>query len=65
MADIRQAAEWLKEGKRIRRSIWKPTGGWPRYISADQGDDVVREDTDCRFEFYLYDLIACDWEIVE
>jgi hypothetical protein len=61
MADIKQAA---KEGKKIRRSIWNPTGGWPVYIVADQ-DGVMREDTGCQFDFYRSDLLAEDWEIAE
>jgi hypothetical protein len=60
--DIRQAAEWLKEGKKVRRVLWNPLGGWPVYIVANEGDDVVREDTGVHFVFSCNDLIACDWD---
>jgi hypothetical protein len=63
VADIKQAATWLKEEKKVRRTLWKPDGGWPLYVVANEGDCVVREDTGCRFDFFTYDLAADDWEI--
>ena len=65
MADILQAAKWLGEERKIKRQLWKPTEGWPLYIAANEGDKVVREDIGSRFDFYLYDLLADDWEIAE
>lgn len=65
MADIKQAAEWLKQREKIRRALWKPTGGWPIYVVANEGDCVVREDTGSHFSFYSYDLAAEDWELAE
>jgi hypothetical protein len=68
MSDIKQAAKWMQEGKRVRRprldrtiSIGK-IEGWIRvYVRG-----VVRPlDMQESAPFGIEDLIAEDWEIAE
>ena len=61
MADIKQAAKWLKEGKKVRRRLWKKW--YPPWVLID-GEvrlDHVVEDS-C---VGISELLAEDWEISE
>lgn len=63
MADIKQAAEWLKSGARVRRSGWRVrygagTGYWKiKLIEEDESEQDAY--------FWPVDLLAEDWEIAE
>lgn len=59
MADIKQAAKWMQEGRRIRRPEWHGT----LYCYA-QGHRILYSDRE-RYEMYVPDLLAYDWEIAE
>ena len=39
MGDIRQAAEWLRQGKRVRRKAWTS----PRYLAIADGDRAITD----------------------
>jgi hypothetical protein len=68
MADIKQAAKWLEEGKQVRRSTWLHnsrigrTGKSP-LLSLFWDDGSVQ----CVGQFLLAisDLTTEDWEIAE
>ena len=59
MADIKQAALWLKEGKRVRRPDW-----WGNLVCYAQNHRIIYSNGE-RYEIYVPDLLADDWEIVE
>lgn len=58
MADIKQAAEWLKEGKSVRRAWWGP----PAWISSEL-HALIRDNGHMAYKPMLDDLLADDWEI--
>lgn len=75
MADIKQAAKWLKQGFRVRRFIWAdghylrfaafsrpPQFLWDRYEDNDP-DDAPASIWVGR-TFMMDDLLADDWEVV-
>lgn len=62
MADIKQAAKWLAEGKSIRRPDWfegcnyhtSPNGGRIHLFWPDESSDL---------SLWPFDLLAEDWEL--
>lgn len=69
MADIKQAAEWLKEGKSVRRSSWRNvryeiSSGGPNYQDTISGYDTEEAGADESF-FRPDDFQGDDWEIAE
>lgn len=65
MADIKQAAKWLKEGKKVRRSFYVPDcwieydclqNTWLHYIPDGIMPGMLLQ---------MDDLLADDWEISE
>ena len=65
MADIKQAAKWMQEGKRVRRPNYMDKGSYffagsdfIHYFSASLGREI--EDA-----LENKDLLADDWEIAE
>jgi hypothetical protein len=62
MADIRQAAKWMREGKRVRR----PSHKYECYTLATDDYAVIMHLA--KFDaavFVLGDLLADDWEIAD
>ena len=57
MADIKQAAKWMDEGKRVRRPDW--FGNLSCYT---QGKRIIYSNKE-RYEMYIPDLLADDWEL--
>ena len=66
MADIKQAAKWILEGKKVARTDagygdgylftkWNGTLKWSDPQGTDFGDDVISP----------MDILAGDWEICE
>ena len=69
MADIKQAAKWMQEGKTVRRAIWKDGHPFmngrfpPRFISLNQSGYLIgRRD---ELPVHIGALLAEDWEIVQ
>lgn len=61
MADVKQAAKWLREGKKVRREIW----GGPLFIRPT-GAGFFRDDRKLPADWLMVeDLLAEDWEIFE
>lgn len=61
MADIKQAAKWLEEGKRVGRPHELPA------LSVGKGnmDDGLEYDDGSPAIFCAQDFLADDWEIAE
>ena len=65
--DFKQAIQWLKEGKKVRRKNWAPdfrlnipyTFG----ICAERNNAIVNEPFS--YDFKIEDFEATDWEIYE
>jgi hypothetical protein len=59
MADIKQAAKWMGEGKKVRRSIWNDgeTCESKNFRIVDQDGAPTK--------FWKQELLAEDWEIAE
>jgi hypothetical protein len=61
MADIKQAAKWMQEGKKVRRSVWG-------ILSIDAPYGTIRNSRVLRndnFSLNLEDVLADDWELAE
>lgn len=61
---IMKAAGAMKEGKMARRMVW----GEGRFLRTTDDDETVMltyKEYKEPFEFYLYDLLADDWEVVD
>ena len=61
MADIKQAAKWMKEGKKVRRKVW--ADWYPSWVMQDgevRMDGVVDDPV-----LAISSLLADDWEIAE
>ena len=58
MADIKQAAKRMQQGKHVRRPKWKTY--WFRYSKAQ---DRVLDKYGYPAEFDPADLLADDWEV--
>lgn len=68
MADIKQAAKWMKEGKGVRRDFMRNRG----HFEADEGDFIHWIDEPGKGLGPMLvdmlcpsDLLANDWEIAE
>lgn len=68
MADIKQAAKWMRKGKPVRRRVWRTSGSRiaePRYMTIqliwENGLQTVQESFLCATS----DFLADDWEVVE
>jgi hypothetical protein len=57
MADIKQAAQWMKDGIRVRRKEWKAVyeAELKEYIPVKWDGQTA--------PFTLIDILADDWEI--
>jgi hypothetical protein len=62
MADIKQAAKWLLEGKAVHRSSW---GESKVKLHVCNAWEKVRDDLDRISDFTALELLADDWEIAE
>ena len=62
MADIKQAAKWMQEGKVVHRSSW---GGSPVKLHVCYPWEKVRDDQEKSSMFSAVELLAEDWEISE
>jgi hypothetical protein len=58
MANIKKAAEWMVEGKVVRRKDWIYEGIW-------DGLRLHRDELAGRVGLSFEDLIADDWQIAE
>ena len=71
MADIKQAAKWMNEGKRVRRPRWILTTMGLRKDGIDHAErlwllsTLVPSDPPTEYVPYITDLLADDWEIAE
>ena len=62
MADIRQAAKWMQEGYRVKRTCQR----YDIYTHAtDENAPIFHLGTFDTAVFILGDLMADDWEIAE
>ena len=61
MANIKQAKQWLREGKRVRRPCWKEGSYWK--LGVDES--IYWGYDDIRATVHLNQLEANDWEICE
>ncbi len=59
MADFKQAIEWMKVGKKIRRPHWLKNV----YINQTQHKGVVKDEDGTLTTFGIDDFEANDWEI--
>ena len=74
MADIKQAAKWMQEGRTVRRTSAFSLAIWRENYTIEYADDPLKWDEDARedanpddFEdavFDCEDLLADDWELV-
>lgn len=65
MADIKQAAKWMKDGCRVRRPSWVQGTYYlanPYKINLFYAEDEVPSKD---IELFYHDLLAEDWEISE
>jgi hypothetical protein len=63
MADIKQAAEWMREGKRVRRAALV---NWVLRIDKVRGGALkLRSETGYLAKINAQDLLADDWEIAD
>jgi hypothetical protein len=69
MADIKQAAKWMEQGKKVRRKGWRnPKAG---YFLADSEGSIFAYGAATEYELapwkitQLVTLLADDWEIAE
>jgi hypothetical protein len=60
MADIKQAAEWMCDGKEIHRKSW---GSSPVKLHVCDHFSKVHDDLDREASFTVVELLAEDWEI--
>jgi hypothetical protein len=62
MADIRQAAKWMREGKEVHRESW---GQSPVRLHVCEHFSKVHDDLDREASFTVIELIADDWKVYE
>lgn len=60
MSDIKQAAEWMREGKKVRRKGWHPDA-----FLYDQVLDGDSYPAGAIIAVWTQDLLADDWEVVQ
>lgn len=63
MADIKQAAKWMQEGKRVKRPAWIPDGIKCEDPLENQFSSIVWADDGMLVDMSPKDLLAEDWEI--
>jgi hypothetical protein len=61
MADIQEAAKWMRDGHEVRRRSW---GQSPVRLHTCSPWETVRDDLDRAAEFTVIELLAGDWEFV-
>jgi hypothetical protein len=63
MADVKQAAEWMRGGKKVRRKSWPNR----TFFLYQEKDHFVTDSTSNRpyDEFDVDDILADDWEAEE
>ena len=64
MADIKQAAKWLREGKTVRRTA----NNYELYAHNGREDSIVFHERNQAVDtavFLIGDLLAEDWEIAQ
>jgi len=59
MANFKQATEWLREGKKIRRKVWNSN----QYIYCSNEAILWQNKMQMKFRFYQFE--AVDWELYE
>lgn len=71
MADVKKAAQWLREGKPVRRLGWKPSEsmpiGMPSHWALVEGEHGLIYDSVLLLPVWMLvdSLLAEDWEIAE
>ena len=63
MADIKQAAEWMREGKKVRRSPWVPESVF--CMMEDEGLQWLYGKEALPLRVTMEELLADDWRIAE
>jgi hypothetical protein len=66
MADIKQAAKWMKEGFKVRRESW-PVRSFCLHLGESDFSFpcIITEEDSCSNQLDCDDLLASDWEIVK
>jgi hypothetical protein len=75
MADIKQAAKWMQEGKLVRRSVYRPewrhgfdephvSPFFAQYLHSDDKGRIFSEN-DNPICLLIDALLAEDWEVVQ
>lgn len=59
MADVIQAAKWIREGKVVKRPHWLYAGRWDGVRESESKPGELMG----RITMSLEDLLADDWEI--
>ena len=62
MADIKQAAKWMQEGKVVKRTAW---GTSKCRLHVCHPWEKIHDDLDRIAEFTAIELFADDWEIAQ
>lgn len=69
MADIKQAAKWMQEGKKVKRHLWIRDQRIGHYGDGDSCVDLFysdgRKQVHEPFVLMSLDLLADDWEIAQ
>jgi hypothetical protein len=66
MADIKQAAKWLQQGKKVRRSSWGFADFCLITVEIDDGTNHIEPfDEIWTMHWEPEDFLAEDWEIKE
>ena len=65
MADIKQAAKWIQEGKKVRRAKWPPMYFWAEHSSLPMVELHCANGTKQDAMFGAEELLADDWQIAE
>lgn len=63
MADFKQAVEWMKEGKKVRRPYFN-NAKHELYLTREKGTGAVKVHNEA-YQLRDYDYDATDWEIYE
>jgi hypothetical protein len=62
MADIKQAAKWMQEGKQVKRAAWRNS---PVLLHVCERYGKVHDELNRKADFTAFELLADDWEIAE
>ena len=60
MADIKLAAKWMRDGKKVNRVAWENTG----YVRASRAD-LVYDEKGREWALSIDDLLADDWQLAD